>query len=579
VVVIKNRAGIVTRGVLQDAIDETVRQIQSGEITLPDPTSSRPNLAGGTNHAPNSDNSYSTMAATVAGTTPATAGDANYEDYRYYRQQAGANLVIDSAHALKAVGHSLYAANEGTTHALPDWDRQNGWIEIGATGATQYDVALYLLSRIVSPGQRWYVRVRVGALNAAVVPAGVQLFAGLWEKRNDATEGYIQGGPFNISYEIEGAHGATSIDYRVLAKTDSGVEILSNVLNVPDAPNALSPANYVKLFFNAGPGFIEYAIYKKVAGVFSHVYSVRNTVDFQYNDTGQVAFPAEVVSAWPAAAANPQAYAETRDVLIGSFGGSWQPNDLTIDVPSTYDFSKTTDQFLRVGLTAPTAVDRHIGLDRIFLSTNYGEWAPDDASKYASGPSVSPTSSAQGSGSGVFDPPPGGSGGRTCVVVKTPILCVERGRNVFRRYQGVRMSVAELRGEERLPYRVLNKRQGFVSEYLIVRTRNGISVECSRDHEFALSVQPRRRVRAESLVAADKEKGVKGTRLACWVRGRKSATEVVSVKLVPRPACVGTFALRHTGGLHRDGDGMYVAGESERRDRGLFCFNAKLMGP
>jgi hypothetical protein len=87
------------------------------------------------------------------------------------------------------------------------------------------------------------------------------------------------------------------------------------------------------------------------------------------------------------------------------------------------------------------------------------------------------------------------------------------------------------------------------------------------DHPFARSVSPRKRIKACHVEV--------GTRLACEVNGRKSFTTVISKTLIPRPAEVGTFSLRHVGGLQRDGDGMYLAGDSQGKDKALFCFNLK----
>jgi hypothetical protein len=557
-----------SRGETQELVSELTRALQNGEIQIPQLTTRQPALAGGTNHAPNSDFSYSKDAATVSGTLPGTAGDGNQEAYRWYRQAAGANVTVSSANALKAVGHSGFAAAEGADLELPRWDRVNGWAEIGSDGA-QYDLVAHLPAKIVSPGQRWYVRFQLGALNSTLLPAAVQAFAGFWHKTS-GSEGWVQGGNFTLSHEIHGTPGSQSIDYRVLAKTDSGVSVLSDILNVPNAPDVLSTSDYVKLFYDAGPGFITFEIHRKIGAAFSHVYTVRNSSDLQYNDVGIVHVGG--VQGWPAVTDSaPRAYAETKNLRVGSFGQVWQSNDLQIVVPSTYDFSETEPDglFLRVGLTAPTAVNRHVGLDRVWLSTTYNEWAPDvlrlpDGSSPV--PSISPTSGFQGGGGGVFEPPQGGSGGATCVRLSTPVLTVQRGRNVFRAFKSCRVG-ERLRGESRLPYVATAKRQGTVSEFYVIKTANGVTVECSLDHPFVTDLVTRKTVEARHLEA--------GTRLAAWARGRKTYTKVSSVKLVPKPTEVGTFTLAHSGGEFAEGAGLYVAGRSKGKDRGLYCHNIK----
>lgn len=565
-------AGLVNRGYIDDKIEELRRQLETGEVRVPVVLPPTPNLAGGTNHCPNSDLSFSTLAATVPGTLPGDVSDLNYEAYRFYWAVRGADVVLDDAHALKSVDHSLYAAGEGVDLGKPIWDRENGWIVDGSTG-TLYDLIVQLPNNIVSPGQRWYVRFRIGALDATAVPADMEVFAGFWHK-TATDELYIEGSAFDLDYEVKGTPGATTLEYCVLAKTDSGVELLSNVLTVTTANAALSTSNYVKLLFNPGPGFIEFVIYKKVGASYYHIYTVRNSSDLEYNDVGIVAFASEVVTGWPSVTqVSPQALAQTRDILIGAFGSDWQGNGVRIDVPQTYNYSETEVQYFRFGLSIAAGVNRHIGIDRIWLSTTHNEWSPDTVLPFSDGtfpvPSISPTSGTQGSGGGVLDPPEGGSGGPTCVVVKTPILTRERGRRVFKQLQSVRRG-AELQGEERLPYAVLGMKRGVVSEYYEIKTKNGITLCCSVDHPLALSVRPRKRIQARHVKV--------GTRLAGEVKGRKTTTVVTEITLIPKPAEVGTPVLRHTGGLHRDGHGMYLAGESKTKDRALFCFNAKPTG-
>lgn len=550
--------------------EEIVRSLQAGEILIPNVVPSQNVFAGGTNHCPNSDLSYSRDAATVIGTLPGTAGDGNLEAFRFYRQQVGANVTVSAANALKATGHSLFAANEGATPAIPRWDRVNGWIEIGASGATQYDLAIQLLSKVIGPGQRWFIRFRIAAINAAIVPANVQVYAGIWEKTG-AGEGWITGGAFTLSHVINGVPGAQSIDYRVLAKTDSGVSILSSVLNVPNAPNVLSDTNYVKLFYGAGPGFIEFQVLKKVADVYTRVHTVRNSTDLQFNDIGA---PGTPQTGWPAASGSaPRAYAETSHIAIASLGATWSANDLTITIPSTYDFSQTQvdGQFLRIGFTNPTGVDRHLGIDRIWLSTTYNEWAPDVirlSDGTAPVPSISPTSGNQGGGGPVFGDPPGsGGGGPTCVLTRLPVLVRSKRRLSFKRFSSTKIG-DEVKGEELLPYVALSKKVGTTSEYYVLETRNGINYECTGDHRLVLDIEARTFVLARDVKV--------GTKLAAWVKGRKTKTTVTHVLLVPKPAEVGTFTLRHPGGLHRDGDGLYIAGRSKHMDRGLFSSNIKV---
>jgi|SRR5580765_2514949 len=562
------REGYVSRGDLVDLKEDILTSLQTGQILIPQVLPDQPIFAGGTNHAPNSDVSYSTAAATIPGTQPGDAGDLNQEAYRFYRQPVSAGVVPDPAHALKAIGHSLYAGAEGANPDIPDWQRVDGWVEIGAVGATQYDIAIQLLSKIVGPGQRWYVRCRVVALNAALVPADVQVFAGLWVK-SASSEGWAQGDAFDLSAQVIGKVGPKLLQYRVLAKTDSGVSILSNILSVPNAPTTLSQANYIKLFYDAGPGFIEFQIFKLDGAVYSKVGVIRNSTDLQFNDVGTPGIPE---SGWPADPGNaPKAFAQSTNVLIAPFGSTWSANDLTIDIPKTYNFKDTLPdgQYLRIGLTAPTAVARQIGIDRIWFSTTFNTWAPDSV-RLADGsspvPSISPIQGNQGGGGPVLGPPYGGSGGPTCVLTNMPVLVRDRRRSRFKKFCSTGVGDTVI-GDLKIPYLVLRKRLGTACEYIQLRTANGIRYECSRNHRLVMDLEARRYQKAESIEVGDE--------LPSWVCGRLRMTRVISTKLVPHTCEVGTYVLRDMSGVYGDGAGIYVAGYSDDEDRGLFCSNVK----
>lgn len=563
--------GLVNRGMLEQAIGQLKIDLITGRVQIPVPAANQLNLAGGTNHYPNSDIDYSTDARTIAGTLPADAGDGNQEVWRHSRQMQTDDIVVDAAHALKAVGHSLYAADEGVNPEVPDWNRVDGWIEIGSgPGNPQYDIAVELLAPLVGPGDTWFVLFRSVALDAALVPADVEAYFGVWEQRA-ADEGWVTGGPFDLDYEIIGVAGATNIDYRVLAKTDSGVSILSNILNVSDAPAVLSAANYPKLYHNAGPGFIEYEIYRLRAGIYEHLFTVRNSIDLQYNDTGTAHYG--VVGGWPADPGNaPQAYAKTRTLRVGGYNNAWALNELRIRVPNSYDYSQAVKQFLRFGLTAETGVDRHLGIDRLWFSTTFNEWAPDLLTPFADGTfpikSVSPTSGSQGSSGGVLDPPPPGGGGGVCILNRMPVMVRNSRRKlVFKRYQDTQAG-DEIKGQHRIPYEALEKKGGMVSEWYRIRTKNGIRYECNARHRLVLDID-----REDYIEAQHVKLGVKLA--GATLRGRKFVTAVTSVELIPEPTWAGTYVLRHPGGLSRVGHGIFLAGFSKKKDRALFGSNVK----
>lgn len=562
---------VVTQAQLEARLLKYTNSLQNGEIQIPVPAPIQANIAGGTNHYPDSDLNYSKDAVEVQGTLPATAGDSNQEAWRHFRQKQGDNLTLDAAHALKAVGHSLYAANEGANLYIPIWNRVDGWAAIGGVaGSDQYDVGNQLLSRLVQSGDTWFVLFRCGALTNDIVPADVQAYFGLWEKRA-ASEGWAAGGPFTLQYENK-YPGAALTEYRVLAKTDSGVSILSNVLSIANGPNVLAPATPIKLFYiaAANSGFIEFDIIRKRAGVYSFLYSIRNTVDFQFNDVGDAG---QAASGWPVEPDNaPRAFAQTRTLKIGAFGGAWQLNELKIKVPSTYDFSQSVTQYLRWGLTAPTAVNRQIGIDRLWFAPTFNEWGPDALAAFADKsypvPSTSQVSGVQGSGGGVFEAPDPGSGGGTCILTRVPVLVRRKGRTCFRQYRTTLAVGEQIPGHRRVPYLTLRKRTGTVAEYYVIKSANGITYPCNARHELLLELDPNVYIQAQQVEAGK-------TKLMSWVNGRRRKTLVTSKVLVLKPAEVGTYVLGDPTGEVSQGRGVYVAGYSKKKDRGFFGSNVK----
>lgn len=560
---------VVTSAMLEKRLNDFQETLESGAVQIPVPSPVVDVFAGGTNHWPDSDVNYSTDAVTVEGTTPASAGDGNQQAWRIYRQKKADDLTIDTAHSLKAVGESTYAGNEGADPWIPDWDRVNGWARMGgAVGTDQYDLAIAPLnSRLVGPGDTWYASFRCVALDATAVPSAVQVELEVWEKRS-GDEGIVTGGNFALTVENK-TPGTTDTKYKVLAATDGGVSVLSSELDVATAPDVLSSATYLKIAFSIlrKEGFISFEIHRFRNGVYRKLFTVRNTIDFQYIDTGEEV--GEVESGWPADPGNaPQAIARTHNLLIGSFGSGWQFNQLTIKIPNTYNFSLAVSQYLRFKLTAETGVNRHLGFDRFVFSTTSHQWAPDQLPAFADGtyplPSVSPTSGQQGSGGGIGPPPDPGGGG--CVVTSTPVLIKTPSQLLFRPYN-LTIIGREVFGDR--PYVIRKYDVGMVAEYYIVKSANGVTEQCSARNRFLLD--PKRRTFIEARMI---KPGI--TRLPVWVRSRGQVmSKIVSVKHVLKPVEVGTYVLTDPTGDIRTGEGIYIAGESKNSDRGFYNSNRK----
>lgn len=561
---------LVSKGVLAKEIDALKQSIINGEVPIPIVQPAQTNYAGGVNHWPNSDLSYSTDAATVLGELPTDPGDGNQEAWRHYYAKAGDPVALDAAHALKAIDHSLFAADEGVNTEKPIWNRVIGYVEMGSSaGKDQYDLIVPLLRKLVAPGERWFCLFRIVALDVTPVPSNVQAHVGLWVK-NGASQDYATGSDFDLTYQVIGTPGTTSINVRVLAQTDSGVSVLSNILNIPDAPDVLSFSDYIKIYHNAGPGFIEYTIVVEIGGTYTKAGSVRNSQDLQFNYTGQAGQPA---TGWPTTAgASPLAFAQTRTLRVGSYNGAFQNNQLLIQIPSSYDQSATDvdGQYLRFGLSAPTAVDRHLAIDKFWFSMTLNEWSPDAVPVFSDGttalPSISPTSGNPGTGTGVGDPPDAGSGGGVCILTRMPVM-VKRRHRIFVPFEKTYSSDVVPADREK-PYLIVQQRMGMVSEYHELTTQNGITYECNARHRLVLDVESRKFIEAQHVEVGTKLCGL-------TVKGRRFKTAVIAKRLIPESVEVGTWVLADPAGAVRSGHGMYVAGYSKNSDKGLFSSNAK----
>jgi hypothetical protein len=363
------------------------------------------------NEIVDSDFSYSEDAFTTAGITPATAGDGNQRAYNFYRHTlATALLVEDDAHGLRAVGHSLYAANEGADADIPDWDRVNGWARMGHT-ATAYSLDFPLPANIARPGSIFYFQLICSLESAYSFPSGCQLAVGLHDN-TVGQEKYLEAADVALAAAMTGVVGAVSLDYFLVATDDWGHKIKSNVKNVANANAALSAVNYVSLSWSKVDGAVDYTLYKKnnATGIFYKVAQIQNGATTYY-DTGAYL---NVEAGFPAVTdTKPRAYVETDPAgatLFSPPSGSWAIVPLTLHVPATYDMSVTTGrQWVRVSLTDVAGNQRKILIDHIGLGRVDGAWQESQLDKAAkSGISTSATSSTQG-GTGSDS---GGSDGR-----------------------------------------------------------------------------------------------------------------------------------------------------------------------
>lgn len=390
-------------GVSDDRIIGVVQQaIQNQQIVVLPFTTQQTIFAGGTNMCPNSDFSWSQTAATVAGTLPGDAGAENLEVYHVTRQKTTDPI---SAQRLRTAEADAW---------VPIWERVIGVAEVGAAaGSDNYDIAFQFTNNWLQGNRKWYIRVAVATADDTPLPSGSRLFAGFWVKRT-ASEGWVTGGNFDLTSQIFGIPGTKHVRYKVIAKTDTGVSLESQVLDITTAPDTLDQNNYVQIRYSAAAGFIEFELYREdvASGEIRQIVRVRDSSQLVAYDTGQEGviypggFPAVDLSQF-------RAYAE---VPIDAVSINVQKtfHNLGIRIPSNFDTSDVLTTYLRIGIVDPTTNNRQVFLDTVWAAETFNIWGPSPFDAYPSGPSTTMTTSTPSGGAGTGGPPSSG-GGSSCV--------------------------------------------------------------------------------------------------------------------------------------------------------------------
>jgi hypothetical protein len=554
----------------REALREFTLALQSGAIQIAVPDVTPPLYAGGVNYCPNSDFKYSKMAIEVAGTTRDTAGDTNHECYRWYRQLQGDDLVLDAAHAVKAIDHSLFAAVEGANEAIPIWDRVNGWVSWGSDEDSPdlWDLAVRLYNNDIKPSDNWYIRFVLSALTEDLIPSDLEMYCGFWHE-TDEGQGWISGGNFVISHEIVGVKGTKAIDYLVVAKTDGGTTLYSETLHVTDAPDVINAANYVRVKYGDAAisgGFIEFNIYRHdlASGAFAQIGNIRNENYLVYDDQGRDIMP---VNAFPTGMAGPkEAVAYSRKLQIGAFGGSFLINDFNIKIPDDYDWSATLEQsqFFRLGFTVPSAVNRQIRLDRVYIGPTFNVWSDSPFDPKDAAPSTSQTGGIPSAGGG--SRPPGGGSGR-CIRVDVPVLTLDLDFQPFwRPYEQIAACGDVLEAGSGVEDNVIREKQTvYVDTYYRVDLSNGVWIYCNRLHRLRLDQEGNN----EAVLRLEVGDPVWG-----WTAGVEGPVTITGKMLIKdkNGAEFGTFALV---GETSEGNHFYIAGFSEHGNSGVFNRNSK----
>lgn len=549
-------------GQMRIAFREFELALTSGRIALPTATTESPNYAGGVNYCPNSDLKFSKKAIETLGTLPSDTSDENYECYRFYRQQQGSDITEDAAHALKSSSHSMYAANEGANSEIPIWNRVIGQIEHGNSAAPLWDVAVKLYNNDIKPADRWYVSFILGALTDDVVPEDLEMYVGIWHKTASG-QGWIEGADFTLTHEIVGIKGTKELNYYVIAQTDAGVTLGSQVLNVIDAPDTFdtetdvpeNAENFPRISYAgaAGGGFVRFKVYREdvAAGTIYQIADILNTNELRFDDLGgrvnmmpAGAFPTPDVT-------KPQAIAFSRSLDVGSHGGTLIVNEFTLQIPAEYNWSETQpmSQYLRFGFTRECSVQRQIRLDRIYLGPTFNRWSDSPFDAAGAIPSTSQTGGTPWGGGGTGPLPPGSG---TCLTLDTPVVRINFDDELeMMAYEDI--PDGDLLENDADPQVVLQKHIGQAKFLYEMTFDNGVWFRCNRAHRIRINQGGDCRAAKEFNVGDE-----------AWGRidGKDGFTKLIRKRrlILEEPVKVGTFALR---GVRAKGNHFYLAGHSQ----------------
>jgi hypothetical protein len=448
------------------------------------------------NLIPNSHPEWSKMAWTTAAITPGTAGDTNYEAYNWYYHLSTATEMVLTGPLLGS-GHSGFA---GLNADAPAWDRVNGNFNIGAS-TTNRDIAAPLPTDFVFPGQKFYIYFEAALLQTDTDIDDVEFYCGFWDNTAGQRK-WIEGGDFTPTLTVYGVPGARTLEYKILAETDAGTQILSVAISTAIAPATLTENNHVRLSFTGAPGFIRYTVYRKDGANFYRVGEIRNSTDLQFFDIQETGSSVVPVSGYPSVTANrPQAYAVTTNLTPAPLG-SFRAHTMAIQVPLTYNRSLTGNlmQWFRFGLTSLVASgsEREVVIRRISVSDGYGGWARSSLDLQALSGPTSTAASAPGGGGGVGGgPPEGGGGGPVCLVLDTHIETPD-GTVLLNDLEKGDWTLCGAMASQIKQIQI-----GTVQFVWEIETDCGRIVKCSDDHKWPTSFKDRRGRAARFLKVGD----------------------------------------------------------------------------
>lgn len=311
------------------------------------------------------------------------------------------------------------------------WNKAAGITQIGGGDILGQKMA----KKYFTGGNRAFVRMQMHKDVGATVDDAISLKVSLYDNTTGQKK-ILEGQTLQVSPSTQGATGSFTRKYILQIITATG-SFYSDVITIPEVTNALSvtdtsnlTANYVQVSWDAVLEEQEYRLYRHDSeyNEWRLIAQIRNgSTSFRDNGgrNGAIFTP-------PASQINPKAVSVISNVGAGLLE---TPRDvlMSVRIPSTYDFSVTTEQWLQIEFVKPdgsattnTEISaRGIVIDKIGLSLANGKWLPSAKDQQTAADiqtTTPPVSSGGGDGGGYI--PPDGGGGFGCVLPTALIYTV-----------------------------------------------------------------------------------------------------------------------------------------------------------
>lgn len=467
----------------------------------------------------------------------------------------GESLAESSARALKASGHSLYAANENSNSAIPRWDVTHGWADFGSSTDEKFDIAAPFPLNMAVPGWRYYFRVIVSRrIGASANSNTLRLAVGVWDDTSTKKR-FLEAANITLAGSPVNSTGSTQYRYKVIAHLASGLNIESDVLTIPNGVASLNGTNYNRIQWENVEGILDFTIERETGGVYKEIFRIDNG-NTSYNDygtdTGQTLSNFTSIGETRAIA-----YAEVPFSITDE--NTWSTVFGYIDIPPTYDSSGTTSkQWLRIGVIGNVTDARQVSIDRIMFSLSNGGWnlsQRDRALRKAQNPTSTPSGSSQGT-----------TGIDNCITGGMPVLVCDRVKTQINRCPAHYLDSGLLVDNgARGVSRIRKLKPGDVFSYCQVFAENGVYLEATESERFITSRADREGTKLLNLAVGDPvmTKFVayrKGKVIRQWVE----QTRIASIETVEEPARVYTLSLIGAKTFVAGLNNVFVAGKNSQ---------------